>query len=461
MRHLRSGLQFLFILPVAVLLSACNHDPVSSPEAENENELLAGGRNTVFTTGFRAFGSGFPDMGGNRASLHEIGDGAFAATFVTAPAILNPGLGPVYNNISCGNCHVGDGRGHAPDEGGKLESMLFRISVPGSDAHGGPAAVPGFGGQLQDKAVYGIQPEAGVSLQWIEEVKNFVDGGSQAVRKPVYTITDPYRTWPGNAMLSARVAPPVHGLGMLEAIPEADIMKYADPADANGDGISGKANSVWNEHEQRMSIGRFGWKSEAPTLLQQVAGAYSEDMGITSFIFPYDSRWSDSQKTISGHEISDSLLYATTFYCRSLAVPARRNVSNPDVLQGKVLFKEAGCDGCHVPKFRTGVDVSFPEISSQVIFPYTDMLLHDMGDDLSDNRPTYLATGNEWRTPPLWGIGLTKVVNGRNNFLHDGRARSLMEAVLWHGGEGTTAREKVQNMKASDRAKLVKFLESL
>jgi CxxC motif-containing protein (DUF1111 family) len=259
------------------------------------------------------------------------------------------------------------------------------------------------------------------------------------------------------------MAPPVFGLGLLEAIPEMTILGLQDVSDANGDGISGKANRSWNVKENKMTLGRFGWKAAAPSILQQIAEAYKEDMGVTNFLFPVESTYGQSQyiNYYNHTDLSDSLLYMNEFYVKTLAVPARRNVTDPEVIQGKKVFADANCIACHVPSHRTAVNVAFPPLSNQLIFPYTDLLVHDMGPGLADNRPDYLADGQEWRTPPLWGIGLTEVVNGHSNFLHDGRARSFMEAILWHGGEAENSKQYVKNLPKADRDALVKFLKSL
>ena len=264
-------------------------------------------------------------------------------------------------------------------------------------------------------------------------------------------------------MVSPRIAPPFVGLGLLEAIPNADLLALADENDINEDGISGKPNYVWDILKKKKAIGRFGWKANNPNLLQQSAGAYSEDMGITNFIFARES--SANQIQFDGredeYEVSDSILTSVAFYIRTLAVPARRSADEPIVLRGKQLFMDAKCGACHKPMQKTATNVAFPEISNQTIFPYTDLLLHDMGSALADNRPDFEANGREWRTSPLWGIGLTKVVNGHNNFLHDGRARTLLEAVLWHDGEAEQSKEYVRQLSKDDRDALVKFLESL
>jgi CxxC motif-containing protein (DUF1111 family) len=302
-----------------------------------------------------------------------------------------------------------------------------------------------------------------MKVEYIEQEYSFSDGEVYALRYPTYTLENPYIALPGDLMISPRIAPPVFGLGLLEAVAESDIVALADEFDADGDGISGKPNYAWNVVAGKKTLGRFGWKAANPTILQQTAGAYNEDMGITSFIFPTESAHGQTQydNREDEYEVSDSLLHAVAFYIRTLAVPARRRADTEVVLRGKKLFIEGKCAACHVPRLHTKTDVSFPEISNLVIFPYTDMLVHDMGPELADNRPDFDADGFEWRTSPLWGIGLTRVVNGHQNFLHDGRARTLMEAIMWHGGEASQSKEFVTTLSKSDRDALIKFLESL
>lgn len=463
MRKDKIILRFALLIAILIIVYSC-----IEPELQKElafNEWLSGGSQTVFNRGGSAFGTPFPKLTIGRQEVHEVGDGAFSATFVSAPSVIRPGLGPAFNNVSCSSCHIADGRGKPPGVGEQLSSLLIRISIPGSDPHGGPNPVPGFGGQLQQRSIFGVTPEASVNIQYTEHQYQFADGNTYSLRVPMYTLQNPYTPLPSDIMISPRVAPPVHGLGLLEAVSEADILAHADETDSNGDGISGRANYGWNIIEGKRTLGRFGWKAANPSIVQQTAGAYNEDMGITNFVFPKESTFNQPQYDDHSYgyqyEVSDSLLYSVAFYIRTLAVPARRNADNATVLQGKKIFADANCSACHVPRFRTRVDVAFPEISNQVIFPYSDMLIHDMGDDLADNRPDFEASGKEWRTPPLWGIGLTQIVNGHNNFLHDGRARTLLEAVMWHGGEGEQSKEYVLHLSKSERDALIKFLESL
>ena len=446
---------------VVIVVNACRK-PDEFP-IDQYNEMYAGGKQTVFDAGSGAFGHEFPEMGAQRRELHGIGDLGFETPFVTAPAALNPGLGPVYNNVSCVNCHIGDGRGKPPGPSEQLSSMLFRVSVPGTNPHGGPNPAPGFGGQLQQRAIFSAQPEADVVITYTTVNGTYDDGTPYSLRQPTYSLQNEYIPLPGGFMLSPRVAPPVFGLGLLEAIPDELTLSRADETDADGDGISGKPNYVWDARAEAITLGKFGWKCEAPNLLQQTAGAYNEDMGVTSYVFNVESCDGQSQfdNLYDENEVADSVLFAVAFYMRSLAVPARRNINDPAVKHGKQLFMDARCSSCHIPMSQTGVSVDFPEVSNQTIFPYTDILLHDMGPGLADNRPTFDATGQEWRTSPLWGIGLTQAVNGHNNFLHDGRARTLEEAILWHDGEAAASRQIFLAMPAADRADLIAFLNSL
>ena len=466
MKHLHS-LRYLTLL-VSILLSACDSESpvaVESTPVFSTSEL-SGGETTVFDASSHAFSIPAPNLSTAALAKHLEGDVEFEAVFVTAPAVVNPGLGPIYNNVSCINCHSRDGRGRPPgiDEG--LVSLLFRLSLPkAEDSVAGkpPTPVPGFGTQLNNRAIVEANPEGTVKIEYTEQTLTTADGTRVHLRHPNYTLTETYQPLPENVEVSPRVAPAVFGLGLLEAIPENAILAYADEADIDGNGISGKPNYVWDVVEQRYTLGRFGWKANQPTLLQQVAAAYNDDMGITTSLFSVENSAGQSQLTEHSvtPEVSDEILEVVTFYVQTLAVPARRDIDDPQVKQGEQLFAEAQCANCHVPTLRTSVLAGVPSVSNQTIHPYTDLLLHDMGPDLADNRPDFHASGREWRTPPLWGIGLVQRVNGHTNFLHDGRARDLMEAILWHGGEAEASRQTVKQMSKAERDALIAFLESL
>ena len=466
MKHSQS--LFYLILSMSILLSACDSE---SPVAVESTPVfltsdLSGGETTVFDASSHAFSIPAPNLSDAALAKHLEGDVEFEAVFVTAPAVVNPGLGPIYNNVSCINCHSRDGRGRPPSADEGLVSLLFRLSLPkAEDSIAGkpPTPVPGFGTQLNNRAIVEAHPEGKVKIEYTEQPLTTADGTRVHLRHPNYTVTEAYQPLPENVEVSPRVAPVVFGLGLLEAIPENAILAYADEADIDGNGISGKPNYVWDVVKQRYALGRFGWKANQPTLLQQVAAAYNDDMGITTSLFSTEN--SAGQLQLTEHsvtpEVSDEILEVVTFYVQTLAVPARRDVDDPQVKQGEQLFAEAQCADCHVPTLRTGVLAGVPSVSNQTIHPYTDLLLHDMGPDLADNRPDFHATGSEWRTPPLWGIGLVKRVNGHTNFLHDGRARDLMEAILWHGGEAEVSRQAVEQMSKAERDALIPFLESL
>jgi CxxC motif-containing protein (DUF1111 family) len=451
-----AGLLLLFVIMSVVCRKAVVF------EKEDYDPRLSGGASTVFMANSQAFGAPVPGLTGYDAFMHALGDDVFSQTFVSAPAQHFPGLGPVFNNVSCVSCHHNDGKGTAT-LGQITSSLLTRISIPGIDEHGGPLAAPGFGQQLQDKAIAGAQPEVSVKVAYQEIPFTFPDGQTVSLRKPTYTLVNPYIPLPAQYNISVRLAPSVFGLGLLNLIPESTILAKADPNDQNGDGIRGRPNYVYDPYTHKTELGRFGVKANVPTLLVQVAGALHGDMGVTNYVFPRESCYGQAQDDglKDDPDVQDSIVDALTFYVRTLAVPARRDVEDPEALHGEKLFNQINCSGCHTPTVYTGVDVRLPMMSHQRIHPYTDLLLHDMGDALSDGRPDYKATGNDWRTPPLWGIGLFEKTNGTGFYLHDGRARTIEEAILWHGGEAKKSKTAFVQLNRSDRNDLVKFLKSL
>ncbi|UWQ44660.1 thiol oxidoreductase [Leisingera aquaemixtae] len=414
----------------------------------------------------------------------KLGNGLFKKIWVFSPASTkaSDGLGPLYNARSCQRCHLKDGRGHVPEQPDYASaSMFLRVSVPGPVApelqeisdYIGTAPEPVYGTQLQDFSAPGIAPEYRLQVAY-EAFEVALNGGETAtLRRPSYTAANlGYGPLAEGAMLSPRVAPPMIGLGLLEAVPAADILAHADEEDADGDGISGRANLVWSREFNRILLGRFGLKAGMATVHEQSASAFSGDIGISTPLFPAHAGECTAQQAAcqtAPHgggdsretEIDQPNMDLVTFYSRNLGVPARRASGDPQVLRGKEVFYAAGCPACHVPKFVTHRLADRPEQSFQLIWPYSDLLLHDMGEGLADNRPEARATGREWRTAPLWGIGLTRQVSPRATFLHDGRARTLLEAILWHGGEAEAAKTRVVALPPQDRAALIAFLESL
>jgi len=311
-------------------------------------------------------------------------------------------------------------------------------------------------------------------INYTETTVSLADGTQVSLRQPEYSVASlSYGPLHPQTMLSPRIAPPMIGLGLLEAVTAADIEALSDPEDLDNDGISGRTNRVWNSLTGQLDLGRFGWKAGNPTLIQQAAGAFNGDMGISTPFVPAaagdcTTQQADCLIQPNGNtaqqdnaEASEAMVKLVEFYSRNLAPPARPDFDKPEVLKGKMVFHQSGCAACHQPTFSTATRIDMPEQSDQQIWPYTDLLLHDMGKALADNRPEFMASGSEWRTPPLWGIGLTQTVNGHTYFLHDGRARNLLEAILWHGGEAQTSRDHVIKLPVAERTALITFLESL
>jgi CxxC motif-containing protein (DUF1111 family) len=346
--------------------------------------------------------------------------------------------------------------------------VVVRISQSGDGGpHGTPRPHPVYGDQIQTEALTGLPCEAAVTFDYDERTERFADGESYALRTPRIRLSQlGYGPLETGLQTSARVAPAIIGLGLLEAVPEADILAHVDERDLDRDGISGRANRVWDVGRNRFALGRFGWKAEQPSVRQQVAAAFQSDIGITSSLLP-DENHTTAQPACAERpsggtpEVSDAILEDVVRYSRTLAVPARRNLDDPRVQRGAELFVRARCSGCHRPSLRSGRVADLPELGGQTLHPYTDLLLHDMGEGLADHRPVFAADGREWRTAPLWGIGLVGKVNDHLFFLHDGRARGLQEAVLWHGGEAQAAQHAFVRMTRAERRDLVAFLESL
>ncbi len=385
------------------------------------------------------------------------------------PQPTTDGLGPTFNREACSDCHINNGRGLPPSPDRKImESMLVRLSVPGQDEHGGPMPVPIYGDQLQDRAIEGVPREGNAIMEWTEVHGTYEDGTPYSLRTPTIRFEDlAFGAMPNDVLTSPRVANPMIGLGLFEFVSDDLVYALADPNDEDGDGISGRVNVVWDVRDQKMATGKFGWKANVPNLTNQNTGAALGDMGITTPVRPNDN-CSDGQEacqeaatTHEDVEMSAAFLNQLNVYMRRLAVPRQRGPNWPEVKRGQDQFMAAGCQFCHMPTMETGMDPRGQDLANQTFHPFTDLLLHDMGEGLADGRPDFLASGSEWRTTPLWGIGLTEKVSRVARYLHDGRARSLEEAILWHGGEGEAAKEAFRFMPAEDRADLISFLNSL
>jgi CxxC motif-containing protein (DUF1111 family) len=468
----------LSALILALGLSACDDAPRFT-KAE-PGEARSGGTTTVRKTDQNAFSLPSANLPPSRRVDFSVGNSFFRSPWVIAPSTTTArdGLGPLFNTNACQNCHIKDGRGHPPaPDAANAVSMLVRLSIPDAPEFAklieqvGVVPEPVYGGQFQDMAVPGVTPEGKVRVEYSAVPIRFKDGTEVELRKPLLQFTQlGYGPMHPDTRFSARVAPPMIGLGLLEAIPEQAILANAAAQAKENNGIKGRANRVWDDELQKTVVGRFGWKAGQPNLNQQNVHAFSGDMGLTTRLRPFDD-CTDAQTACkqapNGNgpdgepEVSDNILRLVLFYTRNLAVPARRGINDEQVLAGKNLFFQAGCQSCHTPKYTTATNAAEPELANQVIRPYSDLLLHDMGDGLADNRTEFQASGRDWRTPPLWGIGLTQAVSGHTQFLHDGRARNLLEAVLWHGGEAQKAQQQVLSFNAEQRAALLAFLNSL
>jgi CxxC motif-containing protein (DUF1111 family) len=470
------------------------------PEPEVQIEHLAGGEASIKKTQADAFSEHSNNMTSTESiKTFNLGDDFFNNPWVEGSASTSSrdGLGGLFNNNACQDCHIRDGRGHAPNDENDtdFDSILVRTAKRhiGFEAQDNilqslQANVPDsyFGGQLQQHGITGVSPEVNLAVSYDNKTVNFTDGTVYNLRKPTWSITSysAEHHFEDDTVFSARVAPPMIGLGLLALVAESDIIKQEDINDADADGISGKANYVWSVANESVALGRFGWKAGQPSLLEQSAGAFVNDMGLTNRLHKSETCTSTQQNCIDAphgngdsindydFEVSDIVMDAIAFYSSHLAVPERRDAYSEQVKAGKALFMQAGCQTCHTESYTTMIDVDQPELSEQVIYPNTDMMLHDMGDDLAefnqDNEPAssemlyeFLATATEWRTPPLWGLGLTKVVDPQATFLHDGRAETIMEAVLWHGGEADAARQRVLQFTLAERDSLLAFLNDL
>ncbi|WP_413467889.1 di-heme oxidoredictase family protein [Mesorhizobium sp. B2-8-5] len=449
-------------------------------------ELMQGGAGTSRKDVNRdAFSQSSANITFEEEGSFKLGNALFRKNWVSSPSSTqaSDGLGPLFNERACQNCHLKDGRGRPPEGDAGSTSMFLRLARDAASAEEKAALADHkvlnfpdsiYGAQLQDLAVPGLKGEGRMRVDYQEQKVTLGDGAVVALRKPSYSVENlGYGPLDPRTTLSPRLTPPMIGLGLIEQIAPADILAHADADDRDGDGISGRPNIVRDELSGAVTMGRFGWKAQTASIRQQAADAFAGDIGISTPEMP--KHWGDCtkaqtdclampsgvQQRLGTAEAPPPVMDLVTFYSQNLAVPARRDLDKPDVLAGKKQFYEMGCISCHAPKFVTMRGTPNKAQAFQLIWPYSDFLLHDMGEGLADGQRVGEASGSEWRTPPLWGIGLTATVNGNAFYLHDGRARSLAEAILWHGGEGQKARDRFAGAAAADRDALIKFLESL
>lgn len=435
----------------------------------DKNEWLPGGDTTNrFLFGSNAFSRHADNITFEHELMFATGNSFFTSAWVQAPSstTARDGVGPLFNARSCEGCHRSDGRGQPPDSDEEFLGLLIRLSTNGQGHHGAPEPDPNYGDQLQPFSILGVPAEANPELTYTEVSGMYEDGTTYTLLEPTYTIENlAYGPLSMNLRMSPRVAPQMIGLGLLEAISEERLEELEDPDDVDGDGVSGRINQVWDVENEAVVVGRFGWKAEQPTIKQQTAAAFLGDIGITTPLFTNNECTAVQTDCLAAPaggdpEIDEDKFSKVVVYSSLLAPPGRLDYDDPVVLEGKNLFQKIGCDACHTPSHTTG-ESHLEELAHQLIYPYTDMLLHDMGAELSDSRPSFAASGEEWRTPPLWGIGYLEEVNGHTRLLHDGRARGVAEAILWHGGEAAASQNAFKKLSRNDRDALVRFVESL
>ena len=455
---------------------------VATPAADqpNDDPTLSAGGFTLKRFDKQAYSEPAPALEYKQLTPFLQGRMHFNVRWVTVNSLEGDwGLGPTFIADHCSACHVGGGRGSPPKSAGEqLTSMLVRLSLPGVDEHGKPKPHPNYGDQFQNRALQGqdlnflyagdqpVPAEAELYLDWEERPFAFDDGEQIILRKPKLRIEHLHFGPLGeDAMTSLRIAPPVFGLGLLAAISEQTLLDLAQRQDELG--FKGKPNYVWDDITHQRALGRFGWKANQPNIQQQIAAAAIGDMGANSRVY-YDQNCPPiqticrEQMPANDPELVGSDLDDLEFWTLGLAVPARRDVSDEAVIRGAKLFDAAKCSVCHVSTLKTAAEFKrMPQLANQTFHAYTDLLLHDMGEELADGRPDFEAGPRDWRTAPLWGLGLSAIVSGSTAMLHDGRARNATEAIVWHGGEANISREAFRQMPKADREALLKFLDSI
>lgn len=414
-----------------------------------------------------------PGLTHSQLQKFKAGEKQFKAPWVVFPLLGGEwGLGPTFLANACVGCHVQAGRGRTFDQPGTIAfHQLLRLSLPGEGADGGPLPHPNYGDQLQ---VFGVNVglkenlkpgEAELYVDWLDESVTLPDGTQVALRKPSIRIEKPnFGPIDANVLTSLRNTQVVFGMGYLEAVTEADILALAEVQRTQG--LNGRPNYVRDDIGQRTALGRFGWKANQPSVRQQIAAAFHGDMGVTSSLYieencPPVQTACRAMPPGNRPELLDYSWDELNFWSVALDAPPARDQDNPQIIRGRETFEKARCAQCHVPEMRTGDYPLLPAISKKTFRAYTDLLLHDMGDGLADGRPDFKAGPRDWRTAPLWGIGLSAQVNGSTNLLHDGRARNVLEAILWHGGEAKASRDLFAGLSKQERDDLIAFVNSL
>ena len=412
-----------------------------------------------------------PGLSYAQLRLFKEGEKEFKVPWVVFPLLGGHwGLGPTYIANACSVCHLQAGRGRTIDNA-VIVQQLLRVSIPGQGAHGEPNPHPHYGDQIQ---VFGVNVglkenlkpgEADVLIDWVFSSVTLADGSKIELRRPHIRIENLNFGPLGNDVLtSLRNTQVIFGMGYLEAVPEASLQMIA--ADQKLQGLNGRLNYVRDDIHKTKALGRFGWKANQPSIRQQIVAAFLGDMGVTSSLYieencPPMQTICSAMPPGNRPELLDYNWDQMEFWQAALAPPPARKMHDPQVQRGEQLFHQAGCTSCHVPELMTGEYPLLPLISLTKFRPFTDLLLHDMGDELADGRPDFLAGPRDWRTPPLWGIGLSEQVNGSTHLLHDGRARTVLEAILWHGGEGKSAKDAFSKMSSDEREAVIAFVNAI
>ena len=406
-------------------------------------------------------------MSHDETDIFILGKSFYRTPWVEAPSATTArdGLGPLFNANTCMHCHPGNGAGVAVNEDGSMSrSLLIRLSHRSTDDKEAMEKIgfkpdSTYGAQLSKNGSHTVAAEGKPVVTYEEISGKYPDGTEYSLRKPRYTIENlGYGAMDKDTVIAPRIGSALIGLGQLELIDEKDLLSYEDVNDSNGDGISGKANYAYSPETNTTIMGKFTWKASATSVKHQSAAAAHNDMGLSNPLFPLHNCTSkqkeclkEAEKGRYGLDMPEERLSAIGYYLRNLAIPEQREPKKHK--DGEKFFQALNCNACHVESYKTTMGLT--------IKPYSDLLLHDMGEGLADGRPEFLATGSEWRTAPMWGMGLYDKVSGEANFLHDGRARSVEEAILWHGGEAQKSKDDFMALDKKSRAKLIGFLNSI
>lgn len=403
-------------------------------------------------------------LNNDEIDIFILGKSFFRVPWVEAPSATTArdGLGPLFSANTCTSCHPQNAKGSLYDSKGNISrSLVTRLSIKSKkiDSKVGYIPEPTYGSQLSINAIYGVPYEGKSTRSYIDKIVVLNGGRKVTLHQPIYGITNlGYGALDGDVVISQRIPPALFGLGLLEQISDKQLLANEDIDDKNLDGISGKANRVYSPTTSKIEIGRYNCKANASKVKDQVAGAMSNDMGLTSPLYPDESctdaqkKCKDSPKGRDSFDVPMKRLDAVTFYLKNLKLS--KNKKDKEYKNGLMIFKHLGCASCHIPTFTLD--------SGEKIYPFSDLLLHDMGEGLADGRVEFRATGSEFKTPPLWGISAyKKILKNRVNFLHDGRAGTIEEAILWHDGEAKHSKSNFIRLRDEKRKMLIDFLEKL